>query len=781
MIFLDTETCGLHGMPVLIQWAKDDGPVNLFSPWGEPISETLRLIEMFCHDSDGVVGFNLVFDWFQLCKAFTVFSLYPDWSVEPVDIIDELAILEPRGRDGPCIKPVSACDVMLHARKGPYQSTMDRGDIRIRRVPTALAWQLADELEKRVPLRDIYFARKKDKGEKKWVVYDLEDDDGDIDPNFKDVVLKFAPSSALKALAADALKIPESQILRFGDVDLDDYPEERGYAPFALALGEPGNWKNTWPSKIKRHHDHWKYNDRARQYAGDDVVYTRDLWKFFGSPALGDDDSVLACMVAAVRWKGFKIDLEGIEALKEKTIKSRTKMVERITPNGTKVSVEFEIPTTPEKARIYVTELMTPEERIIEGIDSSTKKVLLQAIAKWTSDCKYCSGGGIIGNEAICACCNGKGGVPHIVSYRAAEVLAARQANYEEDFYDKLLLAKRFHVSLKIIGTLSSRMAGADGLNAQGVKHEKYVRMQFPLAFENMKLCGGDFDGFEVTLADAAYGDPDLRTDLKSGKKIHALFGVFVFPDMTYEEILATAGSTNDIYDKCKKAVFAMFYGGEAFTLKDRLGVDIEIAAKAREMFGKRYKRVGIEQKKIEDAFCSMRQPGGLGGRVEWHPPAEFVESLFGFKRYYMLENMICKALYDLANRPPKAWQEIKIRVQRRERYQLVSGACQSALYGAAFGLQASNKRSAANHVIQSSGATVTKKVQRRIWDHQPVGVSEWIVQPMNVHDEIMCPTKPGYEEAVKKTVDETVESIRPKVPLIKMEWKIGMKNWASK
>jgi hypothetical protein len=32
-----------------------------------------------------------------------------------------------------------------------------------------------------------------------------------------------------------------------------------------------------------------------------------------------------------------------------------------------------------------------------------------------------------------------------------------------------------------------------------------------------------DFDSFEVGLADAVYGDPDLRIDLKSGKKIHWL------------------------------------------------------------------------------------------------------------------------------------------------------------------------------------------------------------------------------------------------------------------
>ena len=50
----------------------------------------------------------------------------------------------------------------------------------------------------------------------------------------------------------------------------------------------------------------------------------------------------------------------------------------------------------------------------------------------------------------------------------------------EIELYDKLLLAGKFHASFIVIGALSSRMAGADGLNAQGIKHTKEVRQMFP-------------------------------------------------------------------------------------------------------------------------------------------------------------------------------------------------------------------------------------------------------------------------------------------------------------
>ncbi len=85
------------------------------------------------------------------------------------------------------------------------------------------------------------------------------------------------------------------------------------------------------------------------------------------------------------------------------------------------------------------------------------------------------------------------------------------------------------------------------------------------------------------------------------------------------------------------------------------------------------------------------------------------------------------------------------------------------------------------NHRIQSSGAQITKKTQRRVWDIQPSGINEWLVQPMNVHDEIMCSCKPSVSQIVKDRVKETIESFRPTVPLIRMDWQIGMKTWADK
>ena len=72
-VYLDTETCGLHSMMVLLQYAEEDGPIQLHEVWRRPIRETLRLIEWLCEHT--VVGFNLSFDWFHIAKTYTVFRL----------------------------------------------------------------------------------------------------------------------------------------------------------------------------------------------------------------------------------------------------------------------------------------------------------------------------------------------------------------------------------------------------------------------------------------------------------------------------------------------------------------------------------------------------------------------------------------------------------------------------------------------------------------------------------------------------------------------------------
>ena len=107
--------------------------------------------------------------------------------------------------------------------------------------------------------------------------------------------------------------------------------------------------------------------------------------KHFGHPEPGDNDSTLACMVAAVRWHGFTINREGIAALKAKA-----QAVVAASP----VNIN-----KPSEVRAYVTAAMNDTETVI--LEESTKKANLEAISKWAIGqmCPTCKGKGYIGEE----------------------------------------------------------------------------------------------------------------------------------------------------------------------------------------------------------------------------------------------------------------------------------------------------------------------------------------------------------------------------------------------
>ena len=780
-LYLDSETCGLFGMPVLFQYAVEDGPIWLYDIWKRPIHETLRLIEWFCEHI--VVAFNLVFDWFHICKLYTIFSLCdPDWI--PEEHIDEIALLEPEGQDGLCIKPAGALDLLLHSRKGPMQSLMGRDNVRIKKVSTVLADALADELEARIEFDNIYFAKSHDPKAPKWQVFDRHDRYGDIDPDFKDVVLKFNPAGGLKYLAEHLLK--RKPKFHYKDVEPAIRPKEVGYAPTALAISSPDeNWVvyakgkdgklkpagHAWPGVIRETIEHWALRPDAREYATDDVVYLQLLDEHFGYPEPNDNDSILTCMVAAVRWHGFKINKSGIRLL----LQAAKAIVDASPVNTNK----------PSEVRAYITAAMDDMEAII--LEDSTKKTNLEAIGTWElvepEPCTRC----VTGIDPDCVRCLGTGTVdvgPHPASSRAKEILAVKIAAKEVELYTKLLRAGKFHASFNVIGALSSRMSGGDGLNAQGIKHTKEVRQMFPLAWGGYILSIGDFAAFEVTIADAVCDDEALRAELKAGRKIHALFGMALFPGHTYDEIRATADTENDLYMKGKQGFFgSILYGGNHQTLMNKLGVKEEDALAAIETFGKKYRGVARWRGRVAESFCSMSQPGGIGTQVIWKDPADYAVTMLGFRRYFTLENKIAKTLFALAQKPPKHWKEMSkgVKVCRRDRVQTAGGAVQSALYGAAFAMQAANMRAAANHEIQSPGAEITKAVQCSIWDLQPVGVHEFLVAPMNVHDEVICANQPHITDRVAEKVGESVEAFRPHVPLIGMDWCKRASSWADK
>src|SRR5205085_8660047 len=118
------------------------GPIHIHNFWKEQVIDSMNLIKKICED-ECVVGFNLAFDWFQIQKMYNLLERFINLGGSPLaypeEHIETIANLEADARFGSCVKPHSAVDLMLVARKTKYQITMNRGDIKIKRVPTVLA------------------------------------------------------------------------------------------------------------------------------------------------------------------------------------------------------------------------------------------------------------------------------------------------------------------------------------------------------------------------------------------------------------------------------------------------------------------------------------------------------------------------------------------------------------------------------------------------------------------------------------------------------------------
>lgn len=831
-IHIDSETIGFHGMAVLIQFSVGDGKEYLIEVWREVACETLELLEAVCNHDGGIVLFNASFDWFHICKWYTVISYWIEhYDREfdyPVDYIEEIALSEEYGRYGKCLKPKHVVDLMLVARKTEYQSLMERNPIRITRVPSQIASSLAMHLDQKVPLKDVYFARYKDPS-RRWQVMDIKNDLDEIIPEFKDLVLKFAPSSGLKALAQDALGFRET--VKFTEVEppAGSRPVESGWAPFCTAPvkhktgafmypNAKNNWLDKWPArgKIRIHIDHWAYNKPARGYARKDVVYTRGMFHYFGARQHGlgheeariyattdvpriypldmdDNDSVIACMVGAVRWSGYEIDIEGVKREREKALLKQ----EGATHNFNSSQV----------CRDYLTEIANDMQKLAMAKNGklSTGGVILESLAKWkiSEVCPHCNGDYEYYKCDKCEEGFAPSDTPHPIAERAKEILDYRHAGKRADMLAKLLMAGRFHASFKVIGALSGRMSGGDGLNAQGIESTKAIRKLFPLAGESEALSIGDYTAFEVMIMNAAYNDPQLIEDSTSTRtcsycggtgcdecegtgilptKLYGIGGSLFF-DKPYDEIMKTKGlrGEKDLYKRSKSGVLALFYQGEAYTLGTRIGVAEKQGQEGFKRWQERYKHMYHQIALTNARFQAMEQEGGIGTCITWDDPDEYIETLFGFRRWFTLEIKIMKALFELGENPPQEWHNVKAKVTRRDREQTAAGAARSAVFGGAFKIQGSMQRAAGNHRIQGSGAAITKGLQVALWQLQPVGVNDWNVKPMNIHDEVPCVHKPELRQAVAAIVFSYNEKMREKIPLLEMEWDSNAISWADK
>lgn len=810
--FFDSETCGKYGIPVLFQYAIDDGPIRLVDIFDTPFSELKRLIEdmmdncFICH--------NINFDHQMVQKLYNMIC-YLETMKHPYGWLSEVPLAclidaEYESRKGKCLKPRAAVDTMILSAKSDGQSAlMAAKPIFIRRVPIEYGEALADELTDRTDLPWILFARSKTHKYAKWIVSERKDEEtGEVDPNFVDVQLKFKPSNGLKDLHQYLF---DSETTKFEDIMPDEFPGGPGYCPYVAPLAGicDENWLveekksdkvvryKLWPALIDEHVEFWRTNEEARKYASFDITMLRDLYEHFGAPE-NDSDSVLACQIASVRLYGFKLNLEKMKEMREESAEFVA---------NAPINVN-----SPKQVKSYIAEVLDPMEQLMVARGCNAEK-LEKIVKQFTLDekedcecevdqrlCKRCGGKGVVGpdpcpdcdgDDEDCETCKGTGLINREMeaAKRALLIEEVRTHKKRVELFDKLLLAGRAYPNFRAVGTKSGRLSGTDGLNFQGVEASIDVRNLFELTDEGEVLSGGDYDGQEVAIAGTTMNDDALLEDMKKGKKIHGLFAAELF-ETTYEDILENKDEPNSRYGRGKSAVFLTIYGGTYFTMAQRAGVEVEIAERAFNAFVAKYPGVGATKKMINDRFQTIHRTDE--GKMEYREPSKkYIESIFGFRRYFNTEFYIQRLLFDLCGEIFDREKETtpfieKLRDDERLvtrdtknfREQKMGAAMASALIGACYSVGNGIIRAANNHLIQSAGRTITVGLQENLWNLQPQGIHDFVIRPMSVHDEVAAVSSEDLVEEVTDVVRTTLDKQCELIPLLQMDWGRHLPSW---
>lgn len=480
-------------------------------------------------------------------------------------------------------------------------------------------------------------------------------------------------------------------------------------------------FSDKWQSKIEYHIKYWE--TKGDDYAREDIEHTSDLWNHLGNPS-PDTNSDLAWMVGQVRAKGFSID----EDLLYQRIDELTKKIRTDVDTSPAASFRWLMRQCPIDYRI-----------LVKDTSDSTLEKLVNLNIEGLSDA-------------------------------AKTIQDQRSIQKYLDILLKLEKVGRWHPDFNIVGTFSNRMSGRGGFNPQGIPKEETSGLRSIFTFKDTEefLSGGDFVSQEITILDAILGESQLRKDLIAGIKPHTKMAQAMFKKTEVSPME---------YFKGKTGVFGIVYGAMAHKISTITGGTIEEAEEILEDFFTRYPAIKDRANRIASQFSVLTQPRGLGTVVSFKDLPCLSRSLLGHVRRFDLEKICIRALYDLACNLPDEIKHMTNILHRRDREQTVAGATRSALYAGAFGVQSKMQRAAGNNEIQSTGAEVTKTLQQALWCLQPVGVSEWKVRLFNVHDEVLAVST--IPEQVKEMVEFTIKRLKDNVPLLDIDWKVKINNWA--
>jgi hypothetical protein len=528
-----------------------------------------------------------------------------------------------------------------------------------------------------------------------------------------------------------------------------------------------------WPELLRDHIEFWNTNPQAVKYALDDITLLRKLDKHLGERDT-DFDGELACQVASCRMAGFTTEADAL---------ARAAGHSQEVLDTAEINVDAHL-----RVREWIADSLDEFEAETILADGCNKKVLKKLVSDMVAtEREECCGSG-------CGYCGGKGYIepgPLPVAEKAAHVLKVRKHKKRKQLFDKLAVAQGAYPSFRVIGTKSGRMSGADGLNYHGIDGSKDIREIFTLAGPGEIVCGGDMNSQELAIAAAVMNDDALARDIETGRSLHGEFASTIL-NVPYEQVMAgkedKGSPEGQAYAKAKVCIYAMLYGAAAYNISVTLGCSEAEAQSKMDRFFEKYPHMKSTRKFVT---ASLQCLSSDGGKIHvTRPDQDSIKSLFGYTRSFEIEMSVIRSIVDAmefiraqsnsdaGNVSFLSLKQSKV-IRKKDREQTALGACMSALYGAAFSLQGKIQRAALNHLIQSAGRTCTLRVQKRIWDDvQPVGVGEFRVKLMSVHDEIVTVSKPEYAKPIEQAVYAEMQALTGQVPLLSLDWATDVGSW---
>lgn len=726
-LYLDTESTGLMGPLNLVQIGDEDGRVIFIRPYKEQEKmEGLR--NSLMNENFTFVGYNVQFD------AWKLYQFYGQQEAFECKFIDLLHRVKTSPPFAPFLKK---------------KSVVKLADID-ERVAGVVGEYVCGEIQKLVP-QGIEIKVKTSKKRK-----------GFVDLSFRSEV-----DAKLKTVISSL------------------FPEEREYLKKIRETGwDLPDWKEKgWLGAMEKEKEAQYYllyleNEKILDipsspflaYARRDIEYLFFLDKFFKFPAQTDDD-VCSEIVAFTRFRGFEIDAAGLEEYK-KGLEGELEKIEKFFP-GVK--------------------LLSPKERkkyLNSKFNLRLKGTGKKSLEKLKRDLKFAinSSDLFVATEMSTA-----------VNAQSAQILKeVEKIEKYNGLYQRKTQAKRlleagkFYPDFVVIGTQSGRMAGKGGINTQGIDRGKEgIRKYIKLSQ------GGDFDSLELNLAAYLYDDKMMQDDLCQ-IDMHLNTGLILinsFLPLSYAEAKKIKENKGHPLHEKVKAVrqagktinFSMLYfcsdqRVQQILEENEIEGGVFLASEIRKKFLERYVGISLFSKKAEKKFCTLNPDSWFSCRADVDKMATRVENCFGYTRNFEFEKLLCQLFVSdegIERTAQKECERLKIEeekiVRKKEKgEQLIFRSILSARLGAILNIQSAVFRAAGNHIVQSSGAQMTKKLMGAIWKRKKVAL-------MNVHDEVnISPEYSDEYEEIKKIVEEFLESQRSLIPTLSMSWD-KMSVWADK